>query len=288
MKKVIIFLITVVFSVTVYAESSVWKLNSDINSNFYIAGSCHVLSKSDYPLPDEFESAYANADRVIFETDMEAIMSPEIQMLLVSKGTYTGNDTLENKLSKKSYAIIAEYCNDNAIPIDILQKMKPWMAALTLMFFELEKIGVTPADGLEMYFNEKVKRDGKDTGGLEDVKEHVEYVSSMEEELDEAIVESFAKEIKELHVMMKGITKAWKAGDEAALNEFLSESVRKDFPNLHKRIIIDRNRNWITPIEDLINSGKRTLVVVGVGHLVGEESVINLLRSKGHKIEKLQ
>ncbi len=88
--------------------------------------------------------------------------------------------------------------------------------------------------------------------------------------------------------MMKDIIKSWKAGDEAGLNEYLSESLRKDFPNLHKRIIIDRNRNWITPIEDLINSGKRTLVVVGVGHLVGKDSVINLLRSKGYKIEKLQ
>jgi len=288
MKKVIIFLIAVVFSVTAYAESSVWKLNSDINGNFYIAGSCHVLSKSDYPLPDEFESAYVNVDRVIFETDLEALMSPEIQFLMVRNGTYTGNDTLEKKLSKKAYATIAKYCNDNAIPIDILQKLKPWMVALSLLFFELEKIGVTPADGLEMYFNEKAKKDGKNTGGLEDVKEHVKYVTSMEEELDEAIIESFAKEIEELHVMMKDIIKSWKAGDEAGLIEYLSESLRNDFPKLHKRIIIDRNRNWISPIEDLINSGKRTLVVVGVGHLVGEKSVINLLSSKGYKIEKLQ
>ncbi len=95
MKKVIIFLIAVVFSVTAYAESSVWKLNSDINGNFYIAGSCHVLSKSDYPLPDEFESAYVNVDRVIFETDLEALMSPEIQLLMVRNGTYTGNAPLQ-------------------------------------------------------------------------------------------------------------------------------------------------------------------------------------------------
>jgi uncharacterized protein YbaP (TraB family) len=36
-----------------------------------------------------------------------------------------------------------------------------------------------------------------------------------------------------------------------------------------------------------MDSGKRTLVIVGVGHLVGKDSVINLLKSKGYKIKKM-
>ena len=76
MKKLIIILIAIaLFSTAVYAESSVWKLDAD-NGSFYLAGSCHVLRKSDYPLPEEFESAYDDADQVIFETDIDAFMSP--------------------------------------------------------------------------------------------------------------------------------------------------------------------------------------------------------------------
>jgi hypothetical protein len=53
--------ITFVLFATAYAESSVWKLAFGSN-NFYIAGSCHVLRKSDYPLPEKFEFAYENVD----------------------------------------------------------------------------------------------------------------------------------------------------------------------------------------------------------------------------------
>ena len=285
MKKLIIVFITIVFSTAVYAESSVWKLDAD-NSSFYLAGSCHVLRTSDYPLPEEFESAYNDVDQVVFETDIDALISQEVQLLLMSKGMYTGGDTLEKKLSKESYAFLVKYCNDRSMSIELFQNFKPWMVTMTLLVLELEKNGITSADGLDMYFHNKAKKDGKQTGGLEDVYKHVELVSSFDEEFDESIIESFIQEAGELQVVIDGLIKSWMTGDEAGIDEFLAVNMRKEFPELYEKLLTDRNRNWIPRLEALINSGKRTLVIVGVGHLVGEESVISLLKSRGYKIKK--
>ncbi|MGR3292656.1 MAG: TraB/GumN family protein [Candidatus Scalindua sp.] len=285
MKKLIIVFITIVFSTTVYAESSVWKLDAD-NGSFYLAGSCHVLRKSDYPLPEEFETAYDDADQVIFETDIEVLMSQEIQLLLISKGMYTGGDTLEKKLSKEFYASLVKYCNDRSMSIELFQNFKPWMVTMTLLALELERNGITAADGLDMYFHNKAKRDGKQTGGLEDIYKHVELVSSLEEAFDESIIEGFIREVEKLQVIMEGLIKSWRAGDEVGIDKHLSETMCKEYPGLYKRLLTDRNRDWIPRLESLMNSGKRTLVIVGVGHLVGEESVINLLKSRGYKIKK--
>ncbi len=286
MKKVIIVFITIVFSTAVYAESSVWKLDTD-NGSFYLAGSCHVLRKSDYPLPEEFESAYDDADQIIFETDIEALRSQDIQLLLISKGMYTGGDTLEKKLSKKAYESLAKFCRDRSMSIALFQNFKPWMVTMTLLALELEKNGITAADGLDMYFSNKAKKDGKQTGGLEDVYKHVELVSSLEEEFDESIIESFIQEVEELQVIMEDLIKSWRAGDEAGIDEYLLETMCKEYPGLYKRLITDRNRDWIPHLETLMDSGKRTLVIVGVGHLVGEDSVINLLKSRGYKVKKM-
>ncbi len=287
MKKLIIVFITVVlFSTAVYAESSVWKLDAD-NGSFYLAGSCHVLRKSDYPLPEEFELAYDDADQVIFETDIEALMSPDIQLLLISNGMYTGGDTLEKKLSKKAYDSLVKYCNDRAMSIELFQNFKPWMVAMTFLVLELQKNGISPADGLDMYFSNKAKKDGKQTGGLEDVYKHIELVSSFEEEFDDSIIESFIQEVEEVQVIMEDLIKSWRDGDEIGIDEYLSENMRKEFPKLYKRLLTDRNRGWIPHLETLMDSGKRTLVIVGVGHLVGKDSVINLLRSRGYKVKKM-
>ena len=151
-KLIIVFIAIVLFSTAVYAESSVWKLDAD-NGSFYLAGSCHVLRKSDYPLPEEFESAYEDVDQVIFETDIEALMSQEVQLLLMSKGMYTGGDTLEKKLSKDSYASLVKYCNDRSMSIELFQNFKPWMVTMTLLVIELGKNGISSEDGLDMYFH---------------------------------------------------------------------------------------------------------------------------------------
>jgi len=285
-KLIIIFFITIVSSTTVYAESSVWKLDAN-NGSFYLAGSCHVLRKSDYPLPEEFESAYEDTDQVIFETDIEALVNPDIQLLLISKGMYTGGDTLEKKLSKKAYGSLVKFCQERSMSIALFQKFKPWMVTMALLAFELEKNGISAADGLDMYFSNRAGKDGKQKGELEDVYKHIELVSSLDEEFDDSIIESFIQEVVELQVIMDGLIKSWRIGDEAGIEKYLSETMCKEYPGLYKRFIIDRNRDWIPRLESLMNSGKRTLVIVGVGHLVGEESVINLLRSRGYKIKKL-
>jgi uncharacterized protein YbaP (TraB family) len=286
MKKFIIVFITLVFSTSVYAESSVWELDTD-NGSLYLAGSCHVLRRSDYPLPEEFESAYENADQVIFETDIDALMSPDNQLLLISKGMYTGGDTLEKKLSKKAYDSLVKFCKDRSMSIALFQNFKPWMVTMALLVLELEKNGISPADGLDMYFNNKANEDGKQTGGLEDIYKHIELVSSFEEEFDDSIVESFIQEVGEVPVIMEDLIESWRAGDEAGIDEYLSDNMRKEFPQLYKRLLTDRNRDWIPHLEALMDSGKRTLVIVGVGHLAGEESVINMLKLKGYKIKKM-
>ncbi len=286
MKKFIIVFITIIFSTAVYAESSVWELDTDKGS-FYLAGSCHVLRKSDYPLPEEFESAYNDVDQVIFETDIEALMSQEVQLLLMSKGMYTGGDTLEKKLSKESYASLVKYCNDRSMSIELFQNFKPWMVTMTLLILELANNGITSADGLDMYFHNKAKREGKQTGGLEDAYKHVELVSSFDEEFDESIIGSFIQEVGKLQTVMEGLIKSWMAGDVAGIDAYLAANMRDEFPGLYKKLLTDRNRDWIPLLETLIDSGKRTLVIVGVGHLVGEESVISLLKSRGHKIRKM-
>jgi uncharacterized protein YbaP (TraB family) len=45
--------------------------------------------------------------------------------------------------------------------------------------------------------------------------------------------------------------------------------------------LVARNRKWIPKIEALLNDDKNYLVIVGTGHLVGQGSVIELLKRDG-------
>jgi hypothetical protein len=61
----------------------------------------------------------------------------------------------------------------------------------------------------------------------------------------------------------------------------------REYPAVHQKIIVDRNRRWLPEIERMIEQGESTLVVVGAAHLVGKEGVIELLKARGYTLEQM-
>ena len=52
-------------------------------------------------------------------------------------------------------------------------------------------------------------------------------------------------------------------------------------------LLIERNRNWIPEIEKALATERDVMFLVGAAHLVGEESVVALLRRKGLEVTQL-
>ena len=53
-------------------------------------------------------------------------------------------------------------------------------------------------------------------------------------------------------------------------------------------MLIRRNRNWIRPIEALVDKEANYLVVVGAMHLVGDNSVVAMLEDNGWTVTQLE
>ena len=76
---------------------------------------------------------------------------------------------------------------------------------------------------------------------------------------------------------------AWRSGDTAALARLMTGEY-EDFPDLYRRLTVDRNRAWVGRLAALLNDRDDYLVVVGALHLVGPESVVDLLRQRGYQV----
>ena len=77
----------------------------------------------------------------------------------------------------------------------------------------------------------------------------------------------------------------WKAGDAENLYHLLNRSF-EEHPGLRDKPLIQRNKRWVSGIEALMKENKNVLVIVGAGHLVGPDSVIDLFRKKGHQVKQ--
>ena len=58
-------------------------------------------------------------------------------------------------------------------------------------------------------------------------------------------------------------------------------------PELFDKIVIQRNRNWMPRIEQMLaDPDKDYLVVTGALHMIGAQGLVEQLRAKGYKVTR--
>ena len=59
----------------------------------------------------------------------------------------------------------------------------------------------------------------------------------------------------------------------------------RDAPGIYRTLVVARNQRWIDPIIERLQGKGEAVMVVGVGHLVGPDSVPSLLRARGIRVD---
>jgi uncharacterized protein len=266
-------------------KHSLWKVEGRTNA-LYLFGSIHFLKKDFYPLPQPIEDAYKQAQVVVFEVDLGEMEAPETQVKMVQSGQYAEGQTLKGNLSAETYAKLEAYLTEAGLPAAVFDPLRPWMVAVALIGSELIKLGYDPQQGVDKYFYSKAKKDKKEIVPLETLDFQLSFFTGMTKQEEEAMLRETLQEIANFKKDLQGIIDAWKTGDSKALEKFMLDAM-KDYPALHKKLLIDRNKQWVDKLQKLHASGKTVFVVVGAAHLVGKESVIDLLNAKGLKARQL-
>jgi len=124
-------------------------------------------------------------------------------------------------------------------------------------------------------------------GSLETVDQQIGFLTMMDAYMSNEQITETIDELRQIKTKGPEILNAWKNGDEAKI-EALNLKELKNYPKLYRALIVDRNKKWISDIEGYLNSSVNTMVIVGVAHLVGDDSVVDLLRKRGYKVVKLQ
>jgi len=286
MKRVIAGIMLALFACTrAGAESSVWKAQKD-TTVIYLGGTFHVLRETDFPLPPEFDLAYRASQVVVFETDPGKLQEPATQQRLLAKSMYSDGSTVDKHLSAKAYAKLSAYAKANDIPLQAFERFKPSMLMTTLTLLELMKLGVTQ-QGVDNIYYSRVKTDKKAVEGLETVDQQIDYIVSMADGNEDAFVDYSIEEMRTLKEQFELLAGAWRNGDAGKLDELMDGELRAQQPQIYKKLIVERNRNWLPVIDAYQKTRQTRFVLVGVAHLVGPDGLIEALRKKGYKVDKL-
>jgi uncharacterized protein YbaP (TraB family) len=267
------------------AESSVWVVASP-TSTVYLAGSFHVLRSSDYPLPPEFEAAYGQSAKVVFEVPPGGMEEPEVQVRLARMAVYEDGGTLQQHLTPRAYGRLEAFCRERGYSLTQFQSFRPWMLTMTLMILEMQRLGLQPTGGVDEFFDTKARQDGKPIDGLETVDEQIDFVTLLDRGMDDELVIQTVGELQQLGAKLTAFVNAWKTGDERGLEELLLKEL-KEYPRLYRVLVVERNQRWLKRIEGYLTQRTRVMVIVGAAHMAGPDGLLEGLRKRGYTVAKL-
>jgi uncharacterized protein len=291
MKKITLALLLAIGANSAYAEAPkplMWKV-SDADNSLYLLGSFHMLKKTDYPLAKSTDAAFDDAEQVYFElSPAEMNDAATLGQKMAKAGMYADGKTLEKSISEETWKKFVAYVEKRKLPSANFQPVEPWFAGLMLSVIEMQLMGLKPEEGLDKHFMDRAAKANKPTFGLETGDSQIAVFDSMsskaqeENLLDLLDSENPMAELEALHT-------AWRNGDEKAIEKLVVTDMREQYAEYYEGLLVKRNKAWVPTLEGLLKDNKKddVLVVVGAGHLVGDEGVITLLEGKGYKIERV-
>lgn len=263
----------------------VWKVSKDSRTAAWLVGSVHVLTKDVYPLPPIFERAFAESGVLVEEIDLGANADPAAVLPVASKAMLTDGRTLSSLLDRETVALMTATAADAGVPMLLVDRMKPWLAAMTLAVPALQRAGFDPALGLDRHFYERAKAAGRPVRGLETAASQITALDALPMPVQVEMLKAALSDVTTQVGAVAEIIAAWRAGDARALESRLLKEFRAT-PEVYQRLVVERNRAWIPKIAACASESAPCLVVIGGAHLVGPDSVVAMLRQAGFSVEQ--
>ena len=271
------------------ATPLIWEVRSASNT-VYLLGSIHLGRGDMYPMGSVVEKAYQASKIVALEADPT---NQQAVMAAISGSIYQPPETLQKNLPGPLLARLSRTLERYGIPLEQAQPMKPFLVAITLASIEYAKAGFDPSFGVDMHFAGRARQDGKPLVELESLQGQMALMNDMSDRLQESLLQVTLESIDngEIPALIDSMVNAWKSGDGKKLQDAVSEEERKLPAGLarefHRKLMSDRNIAMAEKIEAMLKGTDAHFIAIGVAHLLGQDSVLQVLAERGYRVRPL-
>ena len=278
---VIVLVLCLASSIAGQTKSFMWKVEGE-GGSAYLLGSLHVLTPEWYPLNATINKAFAESKVLVEEIDIAEASDPTQMMSALMKAMLTDR-TLDKVIAPDVYAEVKKRAEKVGLPMTAIDRMKPWLVAITLMAPTLEAAGFKPELGVDRHFYDRAVDSKMKRQALETLQYQLDRFDELPMPLQEAMLKSTLTDLDIEVGNVKEMAQAWGFGDVATIEKMTLASL-KEAPELYNRLLLERNHNWMPHVESCIKQNAGCFIVVGAAHLVGPDGLPVLLQKKGYKV----
>jgi uncharacterized protein YbaP (TraB family) len=126
---------------------------------------------------------------------------------------------------------------------------------------------------------------GTQRRAFETPEQQIDFLSKADEVQQVASLVETLRQMDETPGLYDDLIAAWMTSDLAGLEREALGPIRAKTPGLYRTLIRDRNRRWGRDIQHRLSGHGRSVMIVGVGHLLGQDGLPERLRHLGYAVE---
>jgi uncharacterized protein YbaP (TraB family) len=258
----------------------------------YVLGTMHVGIRMPDALPHPYDDYLHDTRALVMEVDLREAERYMAESARTHHGTRSGR-TLDRALGRESWQrLVAEM--STRVPGEILRRVPPGTMTLYLQqvrIAEVEAIaegrepvpGVPSSARLDASIFDWAVRQGCPVVALETPEQALDALDGLPEGDVVGALRHIVDEPDEARAEAAALRNAYLSFDAQAILDLLGAAWG---PAEREQILYQRNRAWEAALFPQIQQGN-AFVAVGVGHLLGPESVIEALRARGYTVERI-
>lgn len=281
---------------------AVWLVTDPESGNsLYMMGTIHIVPESDQIVPQYALDIYGQSDGIAVEYDVTRLNGDMVAAFkYLSYFVIDDGTTITDHISEETYERAKEYLTEMGYYQEGIESYNAAYWYSMVSNGTLYSLDGMSTSGIDSYFIEMAKADGKEVRDIEKLETQMEVLTILSDEyyewsinsmLDEVGAENFDELLNEEYMTLYN---AWATGDVDAYEEIENEGM-DDLPDefaeeyaLYAQMILDdRNVGMADKAEQYIKDGDNIFYMVGFGHFSGEGSVISLLEQRGYTVEKV-
>ena len=259
----------------------VWIVK-DKDSEILLFGSIHVLPPGLAWEPPQLAEAIRRADDVWFELPIDPQSEAETAQLAIQAGSLAPTQSLFRMLPAADSALMSKVAQDYGISPVLLDRLQPWLAEITVSAGVYRRAGADATSGVEQTLAAATTQ--AERKAFESPAEQIAILAQGSDAEQIASLRETLHELEDTPDEYRTLVAAWLAGDMKALDHEALAPLRDASPDLFKRLVTDRNIRWTHVLDERMKGHGRTVVVVGVGHLIGPGGVPARLRALGYSV----
>ena len=249
-----------------------WEIQGPSGSVF-LFGTIHLgVPATDLP-PVVFQRL-RESPIVMFEADIRTMNAFE----LMSAGMYQGDESLQQHFNEEQWSALVSAVSPN-IPEAVLRTYRPWF------LFTLVSQSLLPAtEPMDLSLMSAAESNLSELRFFETASEQTALLASVP---TQAMVDQIVEWVDDKELARseaRELVRSYRDRDAESVSAVvLDPEDRETWPGLYEQLIYERNARWVPVIEALIAEGSG-FVAVGLGHLIGERSVVDLLVERGYTV----